>query len=67
MDDVSAWKRDSLWLSDDECRQLLALLEQFFGLWEELHRVIPTGDQDKAVAASAALVKQAKAVREFYG
>ena len=54
-------------MSGEEQMQLLALLERFFELWEELHRVIPTGDQDKAVAASAALADQANKVRAFYG
>jgi hypothetical protein len=50
-----------------EQRQLLGMLEQFFELWEELHRVIPTGDRAKMEAASAALADQANKVRAFYG
>lgn len=58
---------DTDFMTGDEQRQLLHMLERFFDLWEELHRVIPTGDRDKAVAASAALAEQAHKVRAFYG
>ena len=63
MDDLT----EADFMTAEERVQLLALLERFFELWEELHRVIPTGDQDKAVAASTALAQQANAVRAFYG
>ena len=54
-------------LTDEDKAELLPLLETFFERWEELHRVIPTGDMDKARAASNALVEQANKVRAFYG
>ena len=54
-------------LTNKERAGLLGLLSEFFDRWEELHRVIPTGDHDKAMAASAALAEQAQAVRAFYG
>ena len=54
-------------MTDAERLELLGLLREFFDRWEELHRVIPTGDHDKSVAASAALAEQAQAVRAFYG
>lgn len=54
-------------MSDEERLELLGLLIEFFDRWEELHRIIPTGDRDKSVAASAWLAEQAQAVRAFYG
>ena len=63
MDDLT----EADFMTVEERQQLLGLLETFFKRWEELHRVIPTGDQDKAVAASTALAQQANAVRAFYG
>jgi hypothetical protein len=54
-------------MSDADRMEALALLTEFFERWEELHRVIPTGDRDKALAASTALAEQARAVRAFYG
>ena len=62
MDDVT----DLSWLTDAEKDELLGLLSEFFDRWEELHRVIPTGDRTKMEAASLALVEQANAVRAFY-
>ena len=64
MDVVSA---DPLLMSDEDQRELLGLLVTFFDRWEELHRVIPTGDRPKMEAASLALVDQASKVRAFYG
>ena len=58
---------DSDFLSPAERQELLSLLETFFERWEELHRVIPTGDRVRMEAASVALVDQANAVRAFYG
>ena len=54
-------------LSHAERQELLALLETFFERWEELHRVIPTGDQAQKEAAAVALTEQANKVRAFYG
>ena len=59
--------KEPYFLNADEREELLILLETFFERWEELHRVIPTGDQDRAVAASTALAEQANKVRSFYG
>ena len=54
-------------MCDEDQRELLGLLVVFFDGWQELHRVIPTGDRVKMEAASTTLVDQAKAVRAFYG
>jgi hypothetical protein len=58
---------DLSFMSEDEQMELLLLLVEFFDRWQELHRVIPTGDRPKMEAASLALVDQAQAVRAFYG
>jgi class 3 adenylate cyclase len=58
---------DMTWMSDEDKAELLRLLAVFFDRWEELHRIIPTGDRSKMEAASFALVEQANAVRAFYG
>ena len=55
------------YMTDDERAELLGLLLNFFDRWEEMHRVIPTGDRAKMEAASVALVDQANKVRAFYG
>jgi hypothetical protein len=64
---VDVVKTDMSFMSEDEQAELLLLLADFFDLWQELHRVIPTGDKPKMEAASTALVDQANKVRAFYG
>ena len=58
---------DSDFLTADEREELLTLLETFFERWEELHRVIPSGDRAQMEAAAVALTWQANKVRAFYG
>jgi hypothetical protein len=54
-------------MTNKKRKELLGLLSEFFDRWEELHRVIPTGDKRKMESASQSLVDQANAVRAFYG
>ena len=55
------------YMTDADRVELLNLLREFFDRWEHLHRVIPLGDQEVSVKASAELCEQAQAVRAFYG
>jgi hypothetical protein len=55
------------YMTDADRLELLGLLREFFYRWEHLHRVIPLGDRELAVKASAELFEQAQAVRAFYG
>jgi hypothetical protein len=55
------------YMTDADRLELLGLLREFFDRWEHLHRVIPLGDRESAVKASAELFEQAQAVRAFYG
>jgi hypothetical protein len=64
---VDVVSTDLSFMSDDDQAELLVLLVKFFDRWQELHRVIPTGDRPKMEAASLALVDQASKVRAFYG
>jgi len=64
---TASMKTDLSFMSEDDQAELLVLLVEFFDRWQELHRVIPTGDKPKMEAASTALVDQANKVRAFYG